>query len=386
MTGRVLNESAMTKYEALSSRPMRIAMLMESDGPGGAEIVCLRLAQELSRRGHQVIPVVPRDGVGWLGSQYRASGFEPETFWLKGPIDFSGVSRLRAIIEKNNIDVVHSHEFTMAVYGAAASRLAGRRHVVTMHGSQTVGKALRRRIALRWAFSRSAVTTTISEETKSHMVAELGVRPENLLVIPNGVPDRAGNPERVMHELQLRPTDVVLVAVGNLDVRKSHIHILQALAKIGARVSHLPWKLVIVGGRGGSELNALNQFAAEHGFADRLHILMNRTDVADILSASTIFVMPSLFEGLPMALLEAMIAGKPAVASSVGGIPEAIQHGKSGFLFPASDVDKLGEHLLTLLCDPPLRERLGAAARQIAVSKFTVQKMTDLYEETYRKS
>src|SRR5438067_2078492 len=146
---------------------LRVAMMLESDEPGGAEMMVFRLSDELRRRGHTVVPVGPEHGVGWLGDVFRRGGFSPEVFRLRRPIDPGCVRGLVDLFRAHRIDVVHSHEFTMAVYGAAAARLLGLPHIVTMHGGLGhVCKALRRRIALRWALRTSDHAVMVSRATQ----------------------------------------------------------------------------------------------------------------------------------------------------------------------------------------------------------------------------
>ena len=99
----------------------------------------LRLSEELRALGHTVIPVGPAHGIGWLGDQYRSAGFSPQHFHLRRPLDPGCVRGLMQLFRRERVDLVHSHEFTMAVYGAAAAGLLGIPHVITLHGSMTVG-------------------------------------------------------------------------------------------------------------------------------------------------------------------------------------------------------------------------------------------------------
>src|SRR3982074_2886026 len=108
-------------------------MMLDSDGPGGAEMMVFRLSEELRRRGHTVVPVLPRNGLGWLGDLFRSTGSSTETFLLKLPNDPTAVGRLMRLFRHHDIDVVHSHEFTMAVYGSTAARLLAIPHLMTMH-------------------------------------------------------------------------------------------------------------------------------------------------------------------------------------------------------------------------------------------------------------
>lgn len=365
------------------SQPLSIALMLESDGPGGAEIVVFQIAEELRRRGHRVHPVGPEDGVGWLGKKFVNAGFEPEVFHLRRALDWGCVQGLVALFDRLDVDVVHSHEFTMAVYGAAAARLARARHVITMHGNRTMTHVLRRRVALRWAFRASHATIAVSQATKRQLDVDLGLPRDRIGVIPNGIPKRIGNAEAVRCELGVQDGEVVLLAVGNLDPRKGHRVLLKALASLRARGLSIPWRLVIAGGRGGPERRHLEAFAREQGMADRLHILSHRDDVHDLQALADIFVMPSLWEGLPLALLEAMLAGNAIVASATSGIPEAITTGEEGLLVPPGDADGLADALGDLLTDPGRRAELGDRAYTRATSEFTIGVMADRYEKLY---
>jgi glycosyltransferase involved in cell wall biosynthesis len=366
-------------------KSLRIAMMLESDGPGGAEVMVFRLSEELRRRGHTIVPVLPRDGCGWLGGLFKSVGSPPESFWLRRPIDPTAVGRLMRLFRQHKIDVVHSHEFTMAVYGAAAAKLLGIPHVLTMHGSSTVTGALRRRMALRWAIRRSAGSIAVSGATQLQFATDLGVSKSALTVIPNGVPLIKGNAEKVRREFRCVDDDIVILAVGNVDVRKNHRMLLEALVRLQHEGLAVPWRVIIAGGRGGDQHSHLLNYARSHGFEDRLHVVTERNDIADLQALADIFVMPSLWEGLPMAMLEAMVAGNAIVASATGGIPEAIVDGREGILFPPGDLDALARGLHHLMTDTARRIAFGAAAFERAKHEFTVQVMADRHLDVYNR-
>jgi glycosyltransferase involved in cell wall biosynthesis len=358
-------------------------MMLESDGPGGAEMMVFRLSEELRSRGHTVVPVLPRNGVGWLGDRFRNAGSSTETFWLKSPIDPTGVGRLVQLFRRHDIDIVHSHEFTMAVYGSTAARILGIPHVMTMHGGLTITRALRRRIALRWAIGRSAHAIAVSNATGRQFANDLGLRASAFSVVHNGVPLTSGDAERVRREFGCADGDIVILAVGNLERNKNHRMLLEALVRLQHEGLTVPWRLIIAGGRGGDEHSLLLEYVRAQRLEDRVHVVTRRDDIADLNSLTDIFAMPSLREGLPMALLEAMVAGKAIIASATGGIPEAIVNGREGILVPPGDVDALAQGLRTLLTDRPRRRAFGTAARARAREEFTVQVMADRYSELY---
>ena len=369
-----------------SQSPRRIAMMLESDGPGGAEVMTLRLSEELRAIGHTVIPVGPAHGIGWLGERYRGAGFSPEQFHLRGPLDPGCVCGLMQLFRRHRIDLVHSHEFTMAVYGAAASRLLGIPHVITLHGSMTVGKAMRRRIALRWAMRASRKTVVVSEATRRQFAAEFGVSESSLAVVPNGVSVRGGDSAGVREEFRIGRDERVLLAVGTLEPRKGHRVLLQALAALDHSGLATPWRLIIAGGRGGPEHQSLEQLIRNEQLDRRVHIETNRNDIADLLALADIFVMPSLWEGLPMALLEAMLASKAIVASATSGIPEAIVDGRDGLLVAPGSVPELAGALHSLLTDDARRNALALAAGARARREFTARVMARNYEVHYGPS
>lgn len=366
------------------ARPGRktVALMLESDGPGGAENMLLQLAEELRRRGYDVCPVLPDKGLGWLAAECRKRGLEPETFSLRRPLDWRCLRGLIEVLRRRQVDLVHSHEFTMAFYGAAAARWLRKPHVITMHGGQRVLSHWRRRVAFRWSMRRSRAVAAVSGATRQLFLGALHLPPDAISVVHNGiVPPPPGNPAPVRHELGLAKGEVLIVSVGNLYPVKGHAVLLEALARLAQRTDLPPWRMALAGR--GRETDRLKQFAAEHGLGGRVHFLGHRADVPDILAAADAWVMPSLSEGLPLALLEAMFAGKAIVASAVGGIPEVIVSERDGLLVPPRDPAALAAALGRVIESPDLRAALGSAARERAGSGFSVAHMTDDYERLY---
>jgi glycosyltransferase involved in cell wall biosynthesis len=302
---------------------------------------------------------------------------------LRRPLDWQCLKGLAATLRRSGVDVVHGHEFTMALYGTAAARLIGKPAVITIHSAQYVSLALRRRLALSLAARSSRAMVAVSSDTARTLEQRLWLRSGAVTTIHNGIIERPGRSDGVRDAIGARPDEILLLAVGNLYPVKGHPVLLDALQRL-QDAAPARWRLVVAG-RGRNKA-ALEERAAALGLRELVHFLGHRDDVPDLLAAADVFVMPSLREGLPLAILEAMFAGKAIVASGVGGIPEAITSGEHGILVEPGDPAALSEALRALLSDPAVRLRLGDAARRRAQAEFRVGEMADRYERIYRES
>jgi glycosyltransferase involved in cell wall biosynthesis len=358
---------------------LRIAHLIETDGPGGAERVVVHLATALQEAGAWNVGFVPAGAEGWLSGQLARAGVTVETFRLPRPFSPSFARWLAQRLRGHRVDVAHSHEFTMAFYGAWSSWRARLPHVITMHGSAYYAARGRRRLALRAAIALSGRTVAVSADLARQLGRQLAVPARRIATIPNGVPPLAPAPPTLRAELQLRPEDRLLVSVGNLYPVKGHRHLVEALALIAERHPHAH---VAVAGRGPEEA-ALSSLARERGVGARVHLLGLRSDIAAVLAAADVFVLPSLSEGLPLALLEAMFAGRPVVASDVGEVKAALAHGEAGVVVEPGDPAALARALDRLLSDPKRAHDLGASAARRAAADYDVSRMVGRYVETY---
>ncbi len=341
----------------------------------------LQLAEELRERGHGVIPIGPADGDPWLADQFRSAGFEPEAYTLRGPVDPLCVGQLVGMLRRHRIDVVHSHDFFAAVYGGAAAWLLGKPHVITMHGTRYYLAHARRRLSLRWSALRSRAFVGVSAATADELATALRLPRSAVRVVYNGVPRRPGDGERVRHELGVGAGELLVLAVGSLFPVKGYRVLVDALGTIAAKAGGPPWRAVIAGV--GDEETPLRTAIRGRRLDERVRLLGFRDDVADLLAAADVYVMPSLSEGSPLALMEAMFAGKAIVASRTGGIPELVTHDEEAVLVGPGDATELATALEVLFANADLRRRLGAAAQRRAASSFTLERMTDEYERLY---
>jgi glycosyltransferase involved in cell wall biosynthesis len=228
---------------------------------------------------------------------------------------------------------------------------------------------------MRFAVATSQATFAVSASAARELSEQLAVARSEIAVIPNGVHPRALPPSTLRHELGLSAAVPIVLAVGNLYPVKGHRFLLEALARMSVKV-HL-----VIAGRGIAEAELL-ALAADLGMTDRVHLLGLRDDVPNLLAAADVFAQPSLSEGLPVAVLEAMFAGRPIVASDVGDIRLAV--GDDGaLLVPPGDPLELATAIERLLLQPRLASALGASAQARARDSYGLSAMVERYAQCY---
>jgi glycosyltransferase involved in cell wall biosynthesis len=248
-----------------------------------------------------------------------------------------------------------------------------------MHGSRYYAERLRRRIGLRLAAALSGSVVAVSQSLARHLSRDLWIRASRITTIPNGVRPVAVTGSTLRHELRLEPGDQLAVAVGNLYPVKGHAYLLEALGLLATR---LPRLHVAIAGRGELE-GSLRARAHALQLDDRFHLLGLRSDVGNVLAGADVFVLPSLSEGLPLALLEAMLAGRPIVATAVGEVPTVLERGRAGVLVPPGDAAALADGMAGLLADPAQADHLRATAAARAAEEYTLGSMVETYVALY---
>ena len=357
---------------------LRVAHLIESDGPGGAERVVASLATALQAQGAANVVIVPERGEGWLPRQLQGTGVTTELAPLDQPFSRRTSQWLVDTLRRHRVTLAHSHEFTMALCGAWAARRAGVPHLFTMHGGRYYAGRWRRRIALRVAATMSSATVAVSHSVARHLSRDLWIRPRRIVTIPNGASMTPVGASTLRGELGLEAGDQLALAVGNLYPVKGHRLLLDALALLAHSFPRLH---VAIAGRGELE-GDLRLRAGALGLSGRVHLLGLRADIGNLLAGADVFVLPSLSEGLPLALIEAMLAARPIVATAVGEIPTVLSDG-AGALVPPGDAPALADALAHLLSDPARALGAGAAAARRATQEYTLNAMVDRYAALY---
>lgn len=370
----------MTTPSKPTAEGLRVVLGIETSGPGGAEAMVVQLARALSERGADVVVATTRPG--WMTERAEAAGLP---VWIdamrEGP-DPRWVARLRRRLRDERIDLLHSHEFEMNAYGGAAAIAARVPSVATLHGS-VAGTERKHLLAYRALGALGQRLVAVSHDLLARLAGPLGRGHRRVRVIHNGteVPPllaaeaRPDARRRARAELGLPGDGPLFVAIGSLYPVKDHATLLRAAA-------WLPGARIAIAGRGDEEA-ALRDLATSLGIADRVHLLGLRDDVPRVLAACDAFVQPSLSEGLPLAVLEAMAHGCAVVATRVGGVAEAVVEGETGLLVPPGDPAKLADALREVANDPALAAAFAEAGWRRAHAEFSTDAMTDRYLALY---
>ncbi len=365
---------------------MKILHVITTLGVGGAEKHLLWLVGGQLDAGHDV-SVIYLKGGGELAGGFSALGVSLRMVPWDRPDPFSlrrAVKELAVFIDQWQPDIVHTHLLKADTVGTLAARRAGVDAIVSSKHNDE-------RALLRWPvgaihgwLAKRMVRTIALSDCVAAFTAEHGrVDPGRIRRIYYGVDAERLQPTHdraaVRRLIGLDDDAPVAICVGRLALQKDHATLLAALAEGPPQLV-----LLLVGGDPfGDGMPRLQERAEELGVVDRVRFLGIRHDVPDLLGASDVFVLSSLWEGLGLVLLEAMAVGLPIVATGVSAIPEVVQDGVTGWLVPPADPAALAAALETSLADPAERRRRGEAGRQRLLEHFALPRMMAEIEAVY---
>lgn len=348
----------------------RILQFTGSFHQGGSERQATSLAVKLKEEGTFDVYLATLDGKGPLRSVAETAGFnEIAEFPLTSFYDANFVKQVRrcaGYLRENKIDLVHTHDFYTNVFGMAAATLA---RIPARVASKRETDGMRSRgqeFVESVAFGRAKAIVANSAAVKDHLVRR-GIKQEKVRVIYNGV-DAAqfeldAEPSSVLDKYRITSSAAssIVTLVANLRHEVKNIPMLLRAAK--RVLDQHPNTLFVVAGEGELEAD-LRALAGELRVAENIHFIGRCTDVPSLLAASDICVLTSKFEGFSNSILEYMAAGKPVVATNVGGAAEAIVEGETGYLVSSDDDEQLAARLSDLLKDPTLAAEFGKAGRR----------------------
>lgn len=360
---------------------MKIAFIITRlDDIGGAQIHVRDLSAALRAEGHDAVVLGGRDGV--LADELRAHGVP--CYSLRhlsrevSPIqDLRCFSELHRTLREIEPDVISTHSTKAGFIGRIAGKMLGIPTLFTAHGwGFTEGRPPLQAFGF-WAIERMVATwaakiITVCESDRTAALRARVASNDRLTTIHNAMPD-------IDETLRARPgkSPAKLVMVARLSHWKDHPTVLRALSGL----TDLEWELELIGD--GPLRDQVEELTRSLGLSSRVTFLGFRLDVPERMAGAQVFLLISKWEGFPRSILEAMRAGLPVVATDVGGVQESVVHGKTGFVIPRGDVDRLRECLRQLLTCSELRIKMGGASRARYEEKFTFDRLVERTTEVY---
>lgn len=359
------------------NKVIRILYLHGEAKIGGAERELLTWLKFLDRERFQPYVVCPDDGP--LGTELDKLQVPHASFSLSAWRKFFhvfwrpfAILRLIRVIRRWHIDVLHVNDYWWAPLGILAGRLTGCPCLI--HVRQEIEP---RKVSQYW-LNKGSVIVPVSQSI-GNVIRSAGIPQENIKVVLSGIALKGGKSSfpssetlRILKKVKGQP---VMGTVANLFPRKGLEYLIAAIGHLKKTFPHI---FLVIVGTGDDEYERQLRTQVKHldltghvlfaGFQDQPEFFIAQFDV---------FVLPSVLEGLGIVLLEAMVLGKPIVASKVGGIPEVVQHGETGLLVKPADVEELCHGLLTLCQNPETRRQMGEKAKKRVVEQFSVERMME---------
>lgn len=374
-------------YEKIIIKPVKIAHIITDLDIGGAEMMLLKTLRNVKDKKyeHFVISLDPKRDA--LRKEIEQEGFKVYALSLSARNFLFSFIKLFMILRKEKPKIAHSYLFHADIFGRIAAKLAGVPIVVSSLRNENIGGRMRELILGMTDFCVDRVTAV------SRNVAELHIRKgttkkKDVTIIYNGVEfetSEGKNRSAIRQGLGIGKDVFLLLTIANLEPKKGHIFLLEALSKL--KNKGYGFKMFIVGS--GKEANRLEDEIKNRDLKNEVLLMGRIRNLSDLLSAADVFILPSLWEGLPNALLEAMSAGLPVIATRVGGIPEVLTDGETGILVDPKDSGALAGAIERLLRDEKLRAVLSRNAQEYTKKYFdiknTVVELDRFYAELLEK-
>ena len=371
---------------------MRILHIVGDSKFGGGAKIILALADATIKRGWKVGLLATDPTLGIMMKDLGGEVFpvdlirrETKPVW-----DIMGLVKLIYFLKRNPWTIVHTHTSKAGFVGRIAARLAGVPCIMhTVHGFAFHEESSYLALSVYAKLERLAALACDRIITVSNFHCEWGQKLEiasanKMIAIPNGIPKEQvkalRSREDVRASLGLRKDDLCILSAGRLAPQKGLEYLIQAAREIVLH-SAVPARFVLAGE--GELKDRLISMTREYNVEDVFQFLGFRQDIGDLLGAADIVLLPSLREGLSIALLEAMAASKTIVATAIGSNREVIEHEKEGLLVPPKSCQKIADAVLHLASDPKIRKSFAEAANKKYVNQYTEEKMTQSYINEY---
>lgn len=360
---------------------MKILQLNTHMNIGGIANYIFELSRALKSKG--IYTIVASAG-GDMEPRLAQAGIQHKKLDIKTKFEFSpkvfiAAFEVKRIIKEHGIELIHAHTRVSQVTGLLASFLTGVPMVTTCHG---YFKKRLRSVIDTWGKKVIAISAAVYE----HLKEDLGVKDERIELVYSGIDVYKFSKDFTASEISAIKAKmelggrIVAGTIGRLSSIKGHKFFIQAMAEV---ISLRPEAGALVVGSG-PEGPSIKSLAMALGIDNRISFVDSVHDTRDALAAMDIFVFPSIKEGLGIALLEALAAGKPCVASKTGGIEDIIKDGDNGILVEVGDAKTMAKAIEKLLADDELRIRMGQSGRKLVSARFTLERMADDIIRVYK--
>jgi glycosyltransferase involved in cell wall biosynthesis len=376
-----------TAPATVDSPPIRVLHIIDHLGLGGAQTLLFDLATTLAKRGRY------RASICCLGSP---TGLSHEIWAAGTPLTHLNARqesriqllftfpRLISIIRKEKVALIHTHLFASNTLGRVAGMLLGLPVVIHEQQNETKVLPIHKKLVDRALASKAAAIIAVSDSTRAFNIRVKGVDPDKIHTVPNAI-----NLERLrleaVHRQQMRkslnlpPSAPLVIGVGRLAQQKRFDLWLEAAAGVHQQVPDAQFLLV----GDGPLRHELETQAESLELEQVVRFLGAREDVPQLLGASDLFVLSSDYEGLPLALLEALAMGLPAIATAADGSAEVLQGTSAGRLVPTCNVSLLTSTIVDLLQNPQTAQALGSAGRDLVEARYSAEGMAEAVESVY---
>ena len=380
-------QTPVAQAQSTGCRP-RVMLFTDSFMRGGTERQFVRLVRGIDRSRYDIV-IACLQRCGPLLSEVESLGVSIVEFPIDSFYNFRAAKLFVQLVQflyREQIQIVHAFDFYTSVFAVPAARLAGVPVVLASRRELLNLRSRWQQRATRVA-CRLATGVVVNSRAVEHDMSglESGSR-RKIDVLPNCIDLDEFEPKLssggIRRELGLSPRSILIGALGNLRPEKNLETFLLAARGI---LDAIPSAEFLVIGDGPAA-NKLKSLADDLHLSQSIHFLGERPDVPDLVAALDILVLSSYTESFPNAILEAMAMGKPVVATNVGGIPELVEEGQTGFLVPPRDPKAIADRVLSLCRDSARRLQMGRAARAHVENNFTVQAVTARLEGIYIRS
>lgn len=355
---------------------MKIIQIMPEFGLAGAETMCENLSYELIRQGHEVVIISLYTFHSPITDRLENSGVKVVYLDKKPGLDFSIIMKLVKVFKMIKPDVIHTHRYVMQYAIPAAIFTGIKKRIHTVHNVAIKENSKMARV-LNGVFYRgnNVIPVALSNRIKETIIKEYRLDPSRIPVIFNGI-DLSKCV--VKHNYGVKNYFTIL-HVGRFTEQKNHQMLIKAFSKVLKSAPNCVLQLI---GDGETRLE-IESLVITLQIEDKVKFLGLKDDVYNYMNSADLFVLPSLYEGMPMTLIEAMGSGLPIIATEVGGIPDILVNGQEAVLTDVKE-EELTEAILKLYADEKERRKLGQNARNKS-SLFSAMKMAESYVEVYSK-